>query len=133
MTVHLKKSIPPAATPITVVDRASFQNLAAQLPATTRRWLETVAFTGAADSHVLLPDAQGKLAQVFAGVARADHPFVLAALAQALPEGSYALASQGLRIPAEQAALSWALGAYEFDRYKPRRRALEVDPLLPVS
>ena len=123
MTVQLKKSVPQAATPITAVDRASFQNLAAQLPATTRRWLETVGFTGAADSHVLLPDAQGKLAQVFAGVARADHPFVLAALAQALPEGSYTLASQGLQIPVEQAALSWTLGAYEFDRYKPRRRA----------
>ncbi len=123
MTVHLKKTIPAAATPITVVDRAALPALAAQLPANTRRWLETVGFTGAPDSHVLLPDADGKLARVFAGVARADHPFGLAALPLALPEGSYTLSSQGLQIPPEQAALAWTLGGYEFDRYKPRRRA----------
>ena len=123
MTVHLKKTISAAATPITLVDRAAFPALAARLPATTRRWLETLGFTGAPDSHVLLPDAEGKLAQVFAGVGRSDHPFGLAALPLALPEGSYTLSSQGLQLPPEQAALAWTLGGYEFDRYKPRRRA----------
>ena len=123
MTVHLKKATPAAATPITVVDRAAFSALAPQLPATSRRWLETVGFTGAPDSHVLLPDAEGKLAQVFAGVARADHPFGLAALPLALPEGSYRLSKQGLPVPPEQAAMAWTLGGYEFDRYKPRHRA----------
>ena len=123
MTVHLKKSIPTATVPITVVDRRSLKALALRLPAATRRWLETVGFTGAADSHALMPDGDGNLAQVFAGVAHADHPFALAALPLALPEGSYALSEQGLKLPSEQAALSWTLGGYEFDRYKPRRRA----------
>ncbi len=123
MTVHLKKSIPAAAVAITVVDRASFPTLATHLPTVTRNWLETTGFTGAADSLVLLPGADGTLAQVFAGVARADHPFGLASLPMALPEGSYRLSSFGLNVPPEQAALAWALGGYEFDRYKPRRRA----------
>jgi hypothetical protein len=45
------------------------------------------------------------------------------ALPTALPEGRYRLSDQGLVMPAEQAAMSWELGAYEFDLYKPWRRA----------
>ena len=123
MAVQLKKSIPANATAITVVDRASYLTLAPDLPAATRTWLETVAFTGAPDSHALVPDSNGRLMQVFAGVTRADHPFGLATLPQALPPGSYSLSGQGLGVPPEQAALAWALGAYEFDRYKARKRA----------
>ncbi len=123
MAVQLKKSIPAATTAITVVDRASYLKLAPHLPAATRTWLETVAFTGAPDSHALAPDANGKLMQVFAGVSRADHPFGLATLPLALPQGSYTLSGQGLDVPPQQAALAWVLGAYTFDRYKPRKRA----------
>ncbi len=123
MTVQLQKTIPASAIAITVVDAARFAQLAPTLPAATRQWLQTVGFTGAPDSHALVPDAQGKLAQVFAGVARADHPFALSALPTALPQGRYRLSDQGLVVPAEQAAMSWELGAYEFDLYKPRRRA----------
>ncbi len=123
MTVHLHTSVPAGATPITVVDSAGFPQLAAGLPVATRTWLKTLGFTGAADSHALVPDARGRLAQVFAGAARADHPYVLAALPTALPEGDYCLSDQGLGVSAEQAALSWELGSYEFDLYKARRRA----------
>ena len=123
MTVSLRKNISPGAVPITVVDRAGFQQLAAALPAATRQWLRTTGFNGAADSHALVPDAKGTLERVFAGVERADAPFVLSALPQLLPEGDYCLADAGLQPPPEQAALSWELGAYAFDLYKPRRRA----------
>ncbi len=123
MTVHLKKRAPANSTPIHVVDRGSFHALAPRLSAATRRWLHTVGFTGAPDSHVLLCDSDGKLSQVFAGVDRADHPFSLAALPMALPEGSYTLSEQELQVPPESAAMSWMLGGYEFDRYKTRRRA----------
>ncbi|RQO60534.1 leucyl aminopeptidase [Paucibacter sp. KBW04] len=113
-----------ALTPITVVDRASFQALAPSLPTATRNWLAAVGFTGAADSHALVPGADGRLGEVFAGVAHAAHPFALSALPQALPEGVYALnEALGLTVAAEQAALSWELGSYQFDLYKPRRRA----------
>ena len=123
MTVHLKKAPPAAAIAITVVDGPSFKTLAPTLPMATRHWLETLKFTGAADSHALVPGPEGKLAQVFAGVAGAAYPFALAALPMALPEGHYQLSEQGLQVAPEQAALSWELGGYEFDLYKPRRRA----------
>ena len=123
MTVKLKKSISARATPITVVDRAAFQQLLPTLPPATRQWLQTTGFTAAPDSHALVADAQGQLARVFAGVAAADHPFALSALPNTLPPGSYCLAKDGLQMAAEQASQSWELGAYEFDLYKPRRRA----------
>ena len=123
MTVQLKTAAPATATPITVVDRMAFQALAAGLPAPTRHWLATCAFVGAADTFALVPAADGQLGRVFAGVAAATHPFALAALPQALPVGEYTLAEDGLVLDAEAAALSWELGSYQFDLYKPRKRA----------
>ncbi|HEX2011891.1 MAG TPA: leucyl aminopeptidase family protein [Roseateles sp.] len=124
MTVQLKNKAPVGAIAITVVDRAAFQALAPKLPAPTRHWLATLGFTGAPDTHALVPGADGKLGQVFAGLAQANAPFALAALPQALPEGVYALAEdQGLSLDAEAAALSWEIGGYQFDLYKKPKRA----------
>ncbi|MDY0743661.1 leucyl aminopeptidase family protein [Paucibacter sp. R3-3] len=122
MTVQLKKPAPAGAVAITAIDRAGFAALAKTLPASTRRWLATNGFSGAPDSFCLVPDGEGKLVEVFAGVAHATHPFALAALPMALPLGNYKLSDQGLAIDAEAAALSWELGGYQFDLYKPRRR-----------
>ncbi|MBT9494622.1 MAG: leucyl aminopeptidase family protein [Paucibacter sp.] len=122
MTVLLKTNA--AAIAITVVDRSAFQTLAQTLPTPTRHWLSALGFTGAPDSFALVPGPDGKLGQVFAGISHIADPFALAALPQALPEGRYRLATnEGLTLQAEAAALSWELGAYQFDLYKPRRRA----------
>jgi len=122
MTVKLKKTPPAKATPITVVDRTAFEALASSLPAATRAWLATVGFVGAADTHALVPAADGRLAQVFAGVAHAAHPFALSALPLALPAGEYRLDAAGLALLPEAAAMSWELGGYRFDLYKPAKR-----------
>lgn len=122
MTVQLKTNT--AAIAITVVDRSAFTTLAATLPTPTRHWLSALGFVGAPDSFALVPGPDGKLGQVFAGIHHVADPFALAALPQALPEGRYRLATnEGLTLQAEAAALSWELGAYQFDLYKPRRRA----------
>jgi leucyl aminopeptidase len=121
MTVQLKKPS-AAAIPIHLTDRAGFGKVAARLPAATRRWLATVGFDGAADSHALLADAGGRLHAVWAGVADVHHPFALAALPRALPAGRYRLGGQGLAGDEQAAALSWELGAYVFDLYKPAQR-----------
>lgn len=90
MTVQLKKSVTSGSSvAITVVDRAAFKTLSAQLPEATRRWLEATGFSAAPDSFALVPGADGRLGQVFAGVAHASQPFALAALPLALPEGDY--------------------------------------------
>ncbi len=123
MTVHLTK---PArgSVPIHTVDRAQFSSLTAHLAPATQRWLQTLNFNGGADSHALLPGDDGTLQAVWAGVRDATHPWALAALPKALPAGPYRyhLAEPGLALDAGAAALSWELGSYTFDLYKPAAR-----------
>ena len=132
MTLTLKKPS-PTCVPLQVVDRQSFASHAAALPAAQRQWLSTVGFTGAPDSHALLPDADGRLLAVWAGVHSADHPYGLAALPRALPAGRYALSEAGLAVNAQSAAHAWALGAYYFGRYKARRPATAELMLAPSA
>ncbi len=115
-----------ASVPVFLVERAGFAARAAALDAPTRRWLQAQGFGGAPDTHVLVPAADGSLGAVWAGVHAPDHPWALAALPKALPEGRYRLAGPdegGLTADPAAAALSWELGAYTFDLYKAPRRA----------
>ncbi len=121
MTVHLQKPA-AGATPLHVVDGARFDTDLKAAPAATRRWLQATGFAGAPDSHALVPGPDGALAEVWVGVHAADHPFALSALPFQLPAGAYRLGETGLALDAEAAALSWELGAYRFDLYKPARR-----------
>jgi leucyl aminopeptidase len=120
MTVLLKKPA-ASATPIHLVTRETLAQHTAALPSAARQWLATTGFTGAPDSHALLPDDDGRLQAVWAGVRDAAHPWALAALPRALPPGRYRLAEAadgGLAADAQAAAFSWALGGYRFSRYK---------------
>ncbi|MFZ4650682.1 MAG: leucyl aminopeptidase family protein [Rubrivivax sp.] len=126
MTVHLRKPT-ATSTPIHLVDRAALAGLAPTLPEPVRRWMTASGFEGAPDTHLLVPDAQGRLAAVWAGVRAADDPWALAALPRALPVGRYRLGGDGLAADAQAAAMSWELGSYAFDLYKaPRRAAAEL-------
>jgi leucyl aminopeptidase len=129
MTVTLKKPT-AAATPLHLTTREHFATL--QLPAATRRWLQSVGFKAAPDTHALIPAEDGSVAAVWAGVRSTTHPWALAALPRALPPGRYRLGAEGLALEPEAAAFSWEVGSYVFDLYKtPRREAAEL--LLPPS
>jgi leucyl aminopeptidase len=121
MTVDLT---PPGrgSVPIHVADSTRCAALTAGLDPAARRWLQTVGFAGEPDTHALLPAADGSLQAVWAGVHDAAHPWALAALPRALPPGHYHLGDAGLALDAAAAALSWELGGYVFDLYKPARR-----------
>ena len=121
MTVTLKKPA-PGCIPIHLTDKLSFARHAAALPAAARQWLATLGFSGAPDSFALLPDEQGRLQAVWAGVRSPDHPWALAALPRSLPPGRYRLGGDGLAPDEQAAALSWQLGAYAFSRYKAAKR-----------
>jgi leucyl aminopeptidase len=123
MSVELKSKPAAGATPIHTTDRATFKAIVAALPAATRRWFATVGFDGAPDSQVLLPDDKGALKEVWAGVHAAAHPFALSALPRTLPAGNYRLDDGALAMDPQAAALSWSLGCYSFNAYKPPKRA----------
>jgi leucyl aminopeptidase len=143
MTVLLKKPT-AACIPVYLTDRAGFAAHSSALPPAARQWLDTVGFDGAADSHVLLPDTDGRLQSVWAGVRGVAHPWALAALPRQLPPGRYRLAdarldslptgagAAGLVADAQATALSWQLGGYQFSRYKAASRA-PAQLLLPGS
>jgi leucyl aminopeptidase len=130
MTVLLKKPI-AACTPIVTVTRDGYAARLAAAPEATRRWLQANGFNGSPDTHLLVPAADGGIEAVWAGVRAADHPWVLSALPRSLPSGKYRLADDGVAITAEAAALSWELGGYQFDLYKPSTRQLPVLMLSP--
>ena len=114
-----------AATPIHLVPTGA---PGASLPPQATRWAETIGFKGSAKTHALIPATDGSsLAAVLlgAGNGSAGEPsgpsdLLLGHLAGVLPSGIYRLAD-GFTEPG-LAALSWALGAYRFRRYKSAAR-----------
>ena len=121
MTVQLGKP-PRNSIPVQATDRAHFAAHSKSLDAASRRWLASLGFEGAPDTQALLPAPDGKIAAAWVGVHDAAHPWSLAACPKSLPAGDYHLGDAGLALSAAAAALSWELGSYSFDLYKPARR-----------
>ncbi len=108
---------------VETVDGAHLDGCRRRLSAPQRRWLSDNGFTAAAGTFVLLTDAAGKLARVLVGVDAREPLAALASLPCNLPEGDYQLAAEGVLADPLQAALGWALAAYQFTRYRRPKRA----------
>ena len=129
-----------AATPLLAVDKENLDAVCALFGAEVRRWCAAHAFAGESGRFVLVPGKDGSPAAVLAGCDRRDGLFGLASLPLRLPEGDYALDPRGLGLDESEVALGWALGSYQFDRYrkaarKPARLAVDKpvsDAVLPL-
>ncbi|MBT2145669.1 MULTISPECIES: leucyl aminopeptidase family protein [unclassified Rhodanobacter] len=108
---------------IETTDAAHYAATRRRLTAAQRRWLADSGFEAAAGTFALLPDAAGKLVRVLAGVDARQPLAALAALPCSLPEATYHLADEGVLGDPARAALGWALGAYQFNRYRQPKRA----------
>ncbi|WP_243042714.1 leucyl aminopeptidase family protein [Dyella sedimenti] len=108
---------------IETTDAAHYTATKRRLTAAQRRWLGDSGFEAAPGTFALLADEGGKLVRVLAGVDAGDALGALGALPRTLPEATYHLADEGVLRDVRQAALGWALGAYEFTRYRKPRRA----------
>ena len=110
--------------PLHVVGSNALEDWLGDQDARVAAWVRTTGFKAALGTHQLLPGEDGSLAMVLAGygdaAARARGRFHLAAVAQALPEGSYHLVGLAPEW-AEEEALGWLLSAYAFDRYKTQK------------
>jgi len=109
--------------PVETTDAAHLAVSRRRLDATQRRWLGDSGFDAAPGTFALVPDAAGKLARVLVGVAPADPLAALAGLPCHLPEATYELAAEGVLADTALATLGWALGAYQFTRYRAAKRA----------
>ncbi|HVV66204.1 MAG TPA: leucyl aminopeptidase family protein [Rhizomicrobium sp.] len=80
--------------------------------------LESLGFCGKEGDLKLVPDGRGGVASAALGLGDGKDIFALAAFAEQLPPGTYRLGS----VPETQAgangALAWALGTYQFTRYR---------------
>ncbi|HET6553488.1 MAG TPA: leucyl aminopeptidase family protein [Dyella sp.] len=108
---------------IETTDAAHYAATKRRLTAAQRQWLGAFGFEAAPGTFALLPDAGGKLVRVLVGVDAGDALGALGGLPRTLPEATYHLADEGVLKDTQQAALGWALGAYEFTRYRKARRA----------
>jgi leucyl aminopeptidase len=91
------------------------------LDARARRWAGDTGFKAEPGQVALVPDDSGGLARVLIGWKPAEPLWALAALPDALPERNYRL-DAALGEAATALALGWALGAYQFTRYKERKK-----------
>ena len=79
---------------VTAVGRAAWPAVRKKLPPPARAWAEAQGFAGEAGRHVVLPDAEGRIASVLWGPTEAGKPtdpFAAGCLARLLPPGLYGL------------------------------------------
>jgi len=88
----------------------------------TRRWVASQSFKALPLTHCIVPNDDGGIAEVLVGVLNGQDLNTLAHLPMLLPPGNYSLSERGLPLDAARVALGFALGSYQFDRYKKPRR-----------
>jgi leucyl aminopeptidase len=119
------------AVPILFVTTGNFAEATKILDAREQAFVRAAGFEPKAGKHLIVPDAQGKLAGVLFGLEAGDDPakdlFRPGALAGLLPEGTYRFANAPH--DARLAALAVALGSYQFARY---RKSQERNVLLVI-
>lgn len=109
---------------IETTDAAHLAATRKRLTAPQRRAVDASGFTAAAGSFALVNDVTGKLVRVLVGVDARDPLAALGGLPSTLPEATtYQLADETVLLDPIRAALGWALGAYQFTRYRAARRA----------
>jgi leucyl aminopeptidase len=117
-----KKAFAKDATPILATDARRLPKLLEKLTPTQRRWVQASDFEGRPHTHCAVPGTRGEIVLVIAGVRDADDPWALAHLPLKLAAGRYALGKGPVTLGEDKAAFGWALGSYQYTRYKKARR-----------
>jgi len=108
-----------AAVPVHLVAPADLGTWRDAQPVATRQWLEAVGATPRAGTWTALPGTDGALAGVLIQGAAADL-YALAPLALALPAGTPLRLATPVDVATQtRLALGFALGAYQYTRYRP--------------
>ncbi|HZL39620.1 MAG TPA: leucyl aminopeptidase family protein [Pseudolabrys sp.] len=108
------------SVPILFVTAANFDKTTEIIDDRERTFLRAAGYEPKPGRHLIVPAADGKLAGVLFGLENADEPvkdlFRPGTLATLLPPGTYRFANAPH--DARLAALAFALGAYQFTRYR---------------
>jgi len=115
-------------TPIRLVAPADYEAWRGALSDAERAWLHSAGFQGKPGQNAWLPNGAGQPALVVVGWDGRDSLDALGSLPFSLPTGVYRLESPVTDLQ----LLGWALGAYQFERYKTAARE-PARLLLPAS
>ena len=110
-----------AAVPIAAVAAKDFKSWLAGRDASTRAWVTANGFSPKAGRHLAVPNAKGRIGLVVLGRGDDASMWDFGDLPKALPAGRYRLEGfdgKDDQDGATAAALAWALGSYQFARYK---------------
>jgi leucyl aminopeptidase len=112
---------------LTPEDAASW--LSAQAPALQSQ-LAAQRFRAQRGEFAVQFDAGGRVSQALIALS-AEQPYPLATLAHGLPPGDYALPDALSPTEQERLAVAFAIGAYQFTRYKPKVRKAAARLVVP--
>jgi leucyl aminopeptidase len=117
------------ATPLRLVERATFAAWREAQPAATQAWLDAHGAGAGSVAPLAIPGPDGRPAFVLVVLADAADPLALAHLPSLLPAGTYRLCPDSpAQLAPGQALLGWGLGAYRFSRYlKPAREPAKLE------
>jgi leucyl aminopeptidase len=105
----------------------------AEQPESVAAWVTAADFKAKADSHLLVPGADGSPAGVVLGLGESANLWSAAGLPKSLPAGQYRFAPEPEAEDAARFALSWALGAYRFTRYKEDKDSDRAELVWPAA
>ena len=108
--------------PLHAVGTGDLKSWLARMP-----YLKASGFSAREGEVRLVPNAKGGIAAAVLGLGKHKDALALAAFSESLPDGTYRLGEVPAWCGGAHAALAWALGTYEFARYKkPKKRALKL-------
>lgn len=116
--------------PLHAVTPATLESALAGTLEAHAKWIKAAGFAATAGKTLLLPASDGSVAGAVFGLGQNEDPFACAALPGSLPAGVYAF---GVRPPAcdgNRLALSWAIGAYAFSRFKSKDKPKALPQLV---
>jgi leucyl aminopeptidase len=118
------------AVPLHLVTAAEWPAWAAARPESLRELAQAYDFRGQTGRHLLVPATDGHIERVVFGFGDKSNPLLIGQAGKDLPSATYRIDTAPPGLDPTLLAVGWALGAYQFDRYKPRRRPA---PVLAVS
>ncbi|MGD1931651.1 MAG: M17 family metallopeptidase [Leptolyngbyaceae cyanobacterium] len=108
------------------------EQLSQDFPA-EKGWIEATGFKAEPGTFCLLPGPDQRLAKVLVGRGKTLSLWLLGTVAQQLPAGQYALASELTPAEATAITLGWRLGQYRFHRYKQTQPSAIAELAVPAE
>lgn len=124
MIPFVETTADPNATPIWPVGAKALDSWLEGRDDRIRTWVRAVGFTAGAGKTCLVSGSDGNLAGVILGLGDDPDLWAFGALSTDLPTGRYRIDGALPSELANGAALAWALGSYQFDRYRKAKDGL---------